>query len=517
MKFERLAFIQSFYTLLSKFSGYVRDIFLAYFIGANILADIFFMALRIPVAFKILLSEETFNAAYIPIFGKVADGNNFQKKYHLAHQLMMATLIIIIPLVVVAEIYMPNILSLLSKNIQDQETMNLFVKSSRIIFPYVIFIGISSILVGTLNTYGRFALTASLPLLINISIILSCFLFPVIPGDLITTLSCSVIFGCVIQFIALLYALKDQFFFQHLYENILNLKRDFLIIKSFMVLLWPTLLASTIIFLNLIFGIIIASKDVGGVSLLYYSERIFYLPLTLIGISIGIVLLPVMSVKNILKDHKAIQKLHEKAYRLSIISILPISLVLIFLSKDIITLFFYRGVFELGAVTKSTLALNLYLLGLPAAVIVKILIPYLYAISQPKLALKTIALSTLSCLILTIIFFQIIGFLSVPLGLSIASWINMFLLFKIHYKLNTFSLNSSLIIYTLKSAFFALFLFCFLIAIDEKLSYFILNDLFKIIIELFLILIPSMYFVYKMEVDLYRKFIIVLRNFFKIV
>ena len=128
MKLELLAFINSFYTLMSKFSGYARDIFLAYYIGAGIYADIFFMALRIPVAFKILLSEETFNAAYIPIFNKISASTHIKNKYFFSHQLIVGTLLILTPIVVLIEIFMPNIITLFSKNIQDPKMMSLFIK-----------------------------------------------------------------------------------------------------------------------------------------------------------------------------------------------------------------------------------------------------------------------------------------------------------------------------------------------------------------------------------------------------
>ena len=397
------------------------------------------MALKIPVAFKTLLSEETFNAAYIPIFNKISASTHIKNKYFFSHQLIVGTILILTPIVVLIEIFMPNIITLFSKNIQDPEMMSLFIKASQIMFPYIVFIGISSVLIGTLNANGMFALSASLPLLLNISIIFSCFLFPVVPIEKITILSWAVIFGCGIQILALIYTLRGSFFID-LYKNLFNLKSDYTLIKNFLVLLWPTLLASCLIFLNIIFGIFIASKDVGGVSLLFYSERIYYFPLTLIGISIGIVLLPIISTSKILNDIKAIQLLQHKAYRYCVIFIFPIALVLVFYSKDIISLFFYRGVFDLVSVTKCSLALNLYLLGLPSAVIVKMLIPYFYAIRKPKIVLRTIAQSTFCCIISTLILYSKMGFLAVPLALSISSWINVFLLIRVHEKSKSFML-----------------------------------------------------------------------------
>jgi len=513
MKLERLVFIQSFFSLISKFSGYLRDAFLAFFIGTTVFADIFFMAMRIPISFEKFLAAETFNAAFIPIFAKISEGGSIEKKYHFAHQLIIGTLLILIPIVVIAEIFMPNIVAVFAGNIQDQYSFSLFVKAARIMFPYILFIGVSSIFIGILNTYGRFALSAGLPFIINISIISSCFLFTVIPTERVTILSWSVIVGGAFQLAILIFALRKDFF-KDLYVNLFNLKGDYLALKSFLVLYWPTLLASFLVFFNQIFGILIASKDIGGVSLLYYSERIYYLPLTIIGISIGSVLLPILSSNEISKDIE-VKNIQEKAYRYSVLTIFPTTLILLFFSETIISLFFYRGVFDIEAVTRSAIALKLYLIGLPSAVIIKMLIPYLYSTKQPKIVLKTILISTLSCIVMTLMFFPIIGYLAVPIAISLSSWINMFLLIRAHAKLNSFKLNSSLVMYSLKSLCFAVILFYFLRIVDIELSNYVLNNIYKLVIELLLIVPLFVYFVYKIEVEMYKKMIFILRRLLK--
>jgi hypothetical protein len=113
---------------------------------------------------------------------------------------------------------------------------------------------------------------------------------------------------------------------------------------------------------------------------------------------------------------------------------------------------------------------------------------------------------------LTLIFFPVIGFLAVPLAFSIASWVNVFLPIRAHKKLNSFMLNSFLVKYTLKSIFFALFLFCFLSIIDVRIYHFILNDIYKIIIELLLISPLVIFFLFKIEIVIYRKIINFFRN-----
>ena len=135
MKLVKPALIHSFSTLASKISGVFRDISLAGFIGTGVLSDIFFIALKLPYSFKRSVSEETFNSAYIPLFGKLEDLSNKEKQYQFARKILVVTSLIFIPLVIIVEIFMPSIIKIIASGITNEDDFVMLVKISRIIFP----------------------------------------------------------------------------------------------------------------------------------------------------------------------------------------------------------------------------------------------------------------------------------------------------------------------------------------------------------------------------------------------
>ena len=117
MKLGKSTAIYSFFSLISKVSGYIRDLFLAAFIGTSVISDIFFIALRLPMLFRVSFSEETFNSAYIPTFGKLQDLSEREKKFEFARKILLVLLLFFIPFVIVGEIFMPSILKIVAPGI----------------------------------------------------------------------------------------------------------------------------------------------------------------------------------------------------------------------------------------------------------------------------------------------------------------------------------------------------------------------------------------------------------------
>ena len=167
MRLGKPALIHSFSTLVSKISGVIRDIFLAGFLGTGILSDIFFIALKLPISFRRSVSEETFNSAYVPIFGKLEGLSDKNKQYQFARKILVVTSLIFIPLIIIVEIFMPSIIKIIAAGISNEDDFVVLVKVSRIIFPYLLFIIISSVFIGTLNAKNKFALGAGLQIILN--------------------------------------------------------------------------------------------------------------------------------------------------------------------------------------------------------------------------------------------------------------------------------------------------------------------------------------------------------------
>ncbi len=176
MNLIRSSLIFSFFNGVSKLSGFIRDILLAKFIGASILSDIFYIALRLPMILRASVTDETFNSAYIPIYGDVISEN----KDRFAFGIFGFLLLVFTPIVIIAEILMPNIIMFLAPGIDGEDNISLLIKSSRIIFPYLLITILSSVFIGILNSQNKFGLSSFLPTIINLTIIFSILSFPMI-------------------------------------------------------------------------------------------------------------------------------------------------------------------------------------------------------------------------------------------------------------------------------------------------------------------------------------------------
>tara|TARA_B100001250_G_scaffold408856_1_gene432018 strand:- start:1358 stop:2896 length:1539 start_codon:yes stop_codon:yes gene_type:complete len=510
MRLGKPALIHSFSSFVSKISGVIRDIFLAGFLGTGVLSDIFFIALKLPVSFRRSLSEETFNSAFIPLYGRFSDQSDTRLKHHFALKVLFFALIIFIPFIIICEIFMPDIVKIFGSSIDTKGDFEILVTISRIIFPYLIFIVISSVFIAILNANSKFALGSGLPIILNIAIIVSIAMYPILGETKITLLAWSVIIGGILQSIILFLAIDKAFWYA-----ISDFSRNSVSLKKFFTLFWPTFLSAVLFQANMLIGVIVASYEAGAVTYLYYAERIYFLPLTLIAIAISTILIPNLSFY--IRNSKPQQALNFqlKAYEYCMITILPIASLLFVLSDEIISLFFQRGEFSFISVRSTADALKVFALGLPALALVRILVPYFFAIEKPKIPLLLSIISVVLNIILTLLFFRYFGFLGIALAVSCAAWFNVILLFIAHYKSNFFTLNKELIRFSFKCLFLSLLLF---FASNVILLNTLAMDLSKIS-QLFIVLFPSfilfILFVYFFEPSLRRQIKTTIEGFLK--
>jgi len=400
------------------------------------MADIFFIALRLPNSFRRSFSEETFNPAYIPIYGKYADQEDKNLQYEFTKKILFSFLIPIILFIIVVENFMPELLYFFMFRQENQIQQDMLISVSRIIFPYLLVIIISAIFLGNLNANKKFSLSAGISSVLNIAIVLSISVHSFINLEKIFYLAWSVIIAGILQILILFYSINAEF-----WKGFLRFYSRKTKIKKFFSLYWPTFTSSSLFQINLLIGMLICSFETGAVSYLYYSERLFFFPLTLIGVAIGIVLIPNLSdyLRNNNRD-SAIEHT-KKASHYLFCSIFPVTSLLIVLSPEIISLLFERGQFTSESTNNTSLVFSFLLLGLPAATFVRILNPYFFAIEKPKIPLLASLKSNLLNLVLMLTLFKFIGFTGVPLALSISTWILVFLLYIEHKKRNFFLID----------------------------------------------------------------------------
>jgi len=249
----------SFFTLISRILGYVRDILIAIFLGTSFFADAFFVAFRLPNTFRRLFAEGAFNAAFIPSYASELAQDKGQAD-HFAKNVFNLLFIILLFFVLVAEIFMPQLIYLIAPGFyKDPEKLELAVDLSRITFPFLFFVCLASFLAAILNSYNKFAVAAAAPIILNLILIGSLFLSQWLNISDVTSLSYAVSFAGLLQLLILLFFVRRNF------KPILTLKIKIdEKIKFFFRKLLPSIFSSGVTQINILVGTIIASFQAGA-------------------------------------------------------------------------------------------------------------------------------------------------------------------------------------------------------------------------------------------------------------
>ena len=416
------ATVFSFFTLISRVLGYLRDILIAIFLGASIFADAFFVAFRLPNTFRRLFAEGTFNAAFIPSYtsAKIEDKKKGKK---FADDVLSSLLLILLFIVTIVEIFTPYLIYIIAPGfLEDQIKFNLAVELTRITFPFLLFVSLSSFFSGILNSNNKFAAAAAAPIILNVVLILSL-TYSFIQGlDYVKQLSYGVTIAGIIQLFFLIYVTKK------LYKPTLNFSLKFSSkVKIFLKKLLPSILSSGVTQINILVGTIIASFQSGAVSYLYYADRVYQINLAIAGIAVGTVSLPVLSKAFKMKDLKKISNIQNKSFELSLLFSIPASFGLILASNEIINALFGYGSFSVNDVEMTATALKFFGYGVPAFALIKILSNFFFARDNTKTPFYiSMFIVTLNILI-SVNFFSKIGFVIIPIATSISTWIGVFI------------------------------------------------------------------------------------------
>ena len=432
--------IYSFFTFLSRIFGFLRDILIANFLGTGFLADIFFVAFRFPNTFRRIFSEGALNSAFVPIYSKLLLGTEKFESGKFAGNIISILALSTLLIVILVEIFMPYFLHLIAPGfIADEEKFSQLIDTSRIIFPFLILISISSIYSSILNANGKFALSAALPIILNVILCISLILAYYFSNAFLEFLSWGVLFAGIIQVIFLFFSIKSNKIIIHFTRKLSNS------VKSFFKLFFPSFFSSGLLQINILIGTIIASYESGAVSYLYYADRIYQLPLALVGIALGIALLPSISKKIKEDSHSEVKVTIEKTIKFALMFSLPAAVGLYFIPEIIIQVLFERGEFNNFATNETSMALKMFSLGLVAFVAVKILTPVFFAYENAKLPLLISLFNLIINTTLSIILFYHIGFIGIALATSISAWLNVFVLYVFLTRKKYFSLSRDIV------------------------------------------------------------------------
>ena len=465
----------SFFTLISRVLGYIRDILIAIFLGASIYADAFFVAFRLPNTFRRLFAEGVFNAAFIPSYAEAKLKNTIEGK-KFADDVFNLLVIILLGIVFLIEIFTPTIVYIIAPGFyEDIKKFDLAVELTRITFPFLFFVSLSSFFSGILNTNNKFAAAAAAPIILNIFLILSLLISYFFDLKYELNLSYAVTLAGLFQLLFLIFFTKRYYKPSIHFKVKVNSKVSFFLKK-----LLPSIFSSGVTQINILIGTIIASFEAGAVSYLYYADRIYQINLAIAGIAIGTVALPELSKKIKSGNWNEAYNIQNRSLELCLLLSVPACLGLMIASKEITNSLFGYGSFSEEDVVLTATALKYFGYGVPAFALIKVLSNFFFARDNTRTPFYISFFSVFLNILISVVYFKKIGFIIIPIATSIATWVAVLIYLMILIKSKYFNVRNIFFINTVKilisSLAMSLGLYYLLGFFEDKLIY---NNYFK--------------------------------------
>jgi putative peptidoglycan lipid II flippase len=414
-------------TILSRVLGFVRDVLIAAVLGTSSVADAFFVAFRVPNMFRRLFAEGAFDAAFIPLFAKRLHAEGPPAAQAFAGQALAGLTLVLVVFTVLAEIAMPWLMLLLAPGFaSDAAKFDLAIMLARIALPYLVFMSLVALHSGVLNALGRFAIAALAPTLLNVVLIIVLLALVAFRSGQTTAgiaLAWAITASGVLQVIVV--ALAAARIGMRVPIERPHLTPD---MRRLMTLSAPGVIAGGMAQLTMVISTIIATLQDRVVSWLYYADRIFQLPLGVIGVAIGVVLLPDLSHKLRSGDHDAVLASENRALEFALLLTMPAAIALFIASGPIMCVLFERGAFTAADTQATAAMLSALALGLPAYVMIKVLHPSYFAREDTKTPMIYAGVAMASTAILSFVLFLAVGFTGIAIASMLSGWINVGLL-----------------------------------------------------------------------------------------
>lgn len=412
-------------TFVSRVLGFVRDILIAAILGAGMVADVFFVAFKLPNLFRRLFAEGAFSAAFVPLLSGALAREGRVPAMVFASRVASVMLWFLLALVILFEIAMPWVMYALAPGFADDpQKFDLAVDLTRITFPYLLLIALVSLQGGVLNTLDRFAAMAATPILLNLCLIAALLGVTRYLETAGHALAWGLALAGVVQFLWLMLALRRErvrlkFSWPRMTPEIRKLLRLFL----------PAAVGAGVYQVNLVIDVILASLlQEGSISFLYYADRVNQLPLGVVGVAVGTALLPLLSNQVRAGDDKAARQSLNRAIEFSLLLTLPAAAALMTAALPIVTVLFERGAFSPYEAKATAMALAAFAAGLPAYVLIKVLTPGYFARENMATPVKIGVAAMAVNLVLNLILMWPLAHVGLALATAISAWLNAGLL-----------------------------------------------------------------------------------------
>jgi putative peptidoglycan lipid II flippase len=411
------------WTLLSRIAGFARDIMIAGFLGAGPVAEAFLIAFSLPNMFRRFFAEGAFNMAFVPMFSKKLEADEGAAEF--ARDALSGLLAILIVLTLLAQLFMPWLVLAMASGFLGDDRFEMAVGFGRITFPYILFISMAALISGALNALGRFWVAAAVPVALNILFISAMIAASSFGWDMGRTLAWTVPGAGIVQ-LWLVWIAANRLGLR-LWPRWPRMTPD---LKRLAVIAAPAAMAGGVVQINLLVGRQVASFFDGAVAWLNYADRLYQLPLGVVGIAIGVVLLPDLSRKLRGEDATGGRHAVNRAAEFSLALTLPAAIALIVIPVPLVSVLFQRGAFLESDALMTAQALAIYGLGLPAFVLQKVLQPLYFAREDTKRPFYFALAAMVINAAMAIGLMGSIGFLAAAIATSSAGWAMVLLLWR---------------------------------------------------------------------------------------
>ncbi len=410
-----------FWTLASRVLGLVRDVVIAALVGPGPLMDAFVAAFRLPNMFRRFFAEGAFNAAFVPMFSKKFEAEDDPMGF--ARDAMGGLLFVLLILSALALVFMPALVWATAGGFIGDERFDLTVAFGRITFPYILFISLAALLSGALNAVGHFAAAAAAPVLLNVIVVGAMALGTTFGAPVITWLIWAIPLAGIAQ-LALVWIAAGRAGLK-IRPGRPRLTPD---MRRLVAVAVPAALAGGVMQVNLLVGQQVASHFDKAVGWLYAADRLYQLPLGVVGIAVGIVLLPDLSRRLKAGDAEGGRHAFSRAGEISLALTIPAAVALVAIPLPLVSVLFERGATGASDVSAIALAVAIYGLGLPAFVLQKVLQPLFFAREDTRSPFRYAVWSMVVNAAVAIGLAPVIGWIAPAIATTAAGWIMVVLL-----------------------------------------------------------------------------------------
>lgn len=404
------------WTLMSRGAGFVRDVMMAAYLGAGPVAEAFLVAFSLPNMFRRFFAEGAFNFAFVPLYSKKLeageDANAFANDAFngLGGVLVLVTLL--------GTIAMPWLVWAMASGFAGDARFDLAVLYGRIGFSYLLFISLVALLSGVLNAWGRFTEASFVPVLMNLMFIAAMLLGDRLGWDMGLTLAWTVPITGIAQLAFTWMAARRAGFSPRL-----RLPRWTPELKRLLIIAGPAVLSGGVVQINLLVGRQVASFTEGAVAWLSYADRLYQLPLGVVGIAIGTVLLPDLSRRLRAGDSEGGRASFNRGAEFALALTFPAAVALVVIALPLCEVLFQRGAFGPDDTAATALALAAYGIGLPAFVLHKVLQPLFYAREDSRSPFRYAVISMVVNAAFAVGFLPVMGFMAAALATTVSGWV----------------------------------------------------------------------------------------------